>query len=150
MTFKLMWTARHERAMREILSKLARYGITGGIAAVVDAGGFALLLRTGLAVTIAATLSFCIAAGVNYGLSSRFVFARGATARGFALFFVAALIGLSINLGVTLAGVYLAGLAPILAKIAGIGTAFLVNFALNLLVVFRPSAAAPPRPGTRE
>ncbi len=136
--------------MRAVLSKLVRYGVTGGIAAVVDAGGFALLLETGLAVWIAGTLSFCLAALVNYGLSSRFVFARGATAQGFALFFVAALIGLSVNLGVTLAGVYLAGLAPVLAKIVGIGTAFLVNFALNLLVVFRPSTAAPPRRGTPE
>jgi len=136
--------------MRAMLSKLVRYGVTGGIAAVVDAGGFALLLEAGLAVATAGTLSFCIAALVNYGLSSRFVFARSASAQGFALFFVAALIGLSVNLGVTLAGVYLAGLAPIVAKIAGIGTAFLVNFALNLLVVFRPSAAAPPRPGTPE
>jgi putative flippase GtrA len=136
--------------MRAILTKLVRYGVTSGIAAIVDAGGFALLLAAGLAVAIAGTLSFCIAALVNYGLSSRFVFARSASAPGFALFFVAALIGLSVNLGVTLAGVYLAGLPPIVAKIAGIGTAFLVNFALNLLVVFRPSAAAPPRPGTPE
>jgi putative flippase GtrA len=136
--------------MRSTLTKLVRYGVTGGIAAIVDAGGFALLLEAGLAVAGAGTLSFCIAALVNYGLSSRFVFARSATAQGFALFFVAALLGLSVNLGVTLAGVYLAGLPPIVAKIAGIGTAFLVNFALNLLVVFRPSAAAPPRPGTPE
>ena len=136
--------------MGAVLSKLVRYGVTGGIAAIVDAGGFALLLGAGLAVWVAGTLSFCIAALVNYGLSSRFVFARNATAQGFALFFVAALIGLSVNLGVTLAGVYLAGLAPIVAKIVGIGTAFLVNFALNLLVVFRPSGAAPPRPGTPE
>jgi putative flippase GtrA len=136
--------------VRDVLSKLVRYGVTGGIAAVVDAGGFALLLEVGLAVAIAGTLSFCIAALVNYGLSSRFVFARSATTRGFALFFTAALIGLSVNLGVTLLGVYWVGLPPIVAKIIGIGTAFLVNFALNLLVVFRPSAAAPPRPGTPE
>jgi putative flippase GtrA len=135
--------------MREVLSKLVRYGVTGGIAAIVDAGGFALLLKTGLAIAVAGTLSFCAAAAVNYALSSRFVFARSATAQGFALFFVAALIGLAVNLGVTLAGVYLAGLPPIVAKIAGIGTAFLVNFALNLLVVFRPSGAGRPSPGTR-
>lgn len=121
-----------------MLSKLARYGVTGGIAAIVDAGGFALLLTAGLAVAVAGTLSFCAAAVVNYALSSRFVFARGASARGFALFFVAALIGLSVNLGVTLLGVYAVGLPPIVAKILGIGTAFLVNFGLNLLVVFRP------------
>ena len=46
-----------------------------------------LLLKAGLAVAAAGTLSFCIAALVNYGLSSRFVFARSATAQGFALFF---------------------------------------------------------------
>ena len=136
--------------MGAVRSKLVRYGVTGGIAAIVDAGGFALLLAAGLAVWGAGTLSFGIAALVNYGLSSRFVFARSATAQGFALFFVAALIGLSVNLGVTLLGVYLVGLVPIVAKIVGIGTAFLVNFALNLLVVFRPSAAAPPRPETPE
>ncbi|HEY2871341.1 MAG TPA: GtrA family protein [Reyranella sp.] len=136
--------------MRDVLTKLVRYAVTGGIAAVVDAGGFALLLEAGLAVAAAGTLSFCIAALVNYGLSSRFVFARSATAQGFALFFTTALIGLSVNLGVTLLGVYWIGLPPIVAKIVGIGTAFLVNFALNLLVVFRPSAAAPPRPETPE
>jgi putative flippase GtrA len=136
--------------VRDVLTKLVRYGVTGGVAAIMDAGGFALLLEAGLAVAAAGTLSFCIAALVNYGLSSRFVFARSATAQGFALFFTAALIGLSVNLGVTLLGVYWSGLPPIVAKIVGIGTAFLVNFALNLLVVFRPSAAAPPRPETPE
>jgi hypothetical protein len=41
----------------------------------------------------------------NYALSRRFVFARSATVQGSALFFVAAPIELSLNLGVTLAGV---------------------------------------------
>jgi putative flippase GtrA len=146
--------------MRGILSKLARYVVTGGISAVVDAGGFALLMKAGLRigldtdgghiVALAGTLSFCISALGNYLMTSRFVFAQQATRQGFALFFVAALIGLSVNLGVTLAGVYLIGLQPVIAKVAGIGVAFLVNFCLNLLVVFRPSAEAPPRPGTPE
>jgi putative flippase GtrA len=124
--------------MRTLLAKLLGYGVTGGIAAIVDAGGFALLLRAGLGVAAAGTASFCAAAIVNYALSSRFVFAGRATAQGFALFFVVALIGLAVNLGITLAGVYWLDLPPLLAKIAGIGVAFLVNFALNLRVVFRP------------
>jgi putative flippase GtrA len=123
--------------MRDTLVKLLRYGMTGGIAAIVDAGGFALLIALGLGIAAAGTVSFCVAALVNYLLSSRFVFASGRSAQGFALFFVTALIGLAINLGVTLAGAYLAGLPPVLAKIAGIGTAFLINFALNLRFVFR-------------
>ena len=123
--------------MRETLVKLLHYGVTGGIAAIVDAGGFAVLMAMGLGVATAGTASFCVAALVNYLLSSRFVFASGRSAQGFALFFVTALFGLAVNLGVTLAGVYLVGLPPILAKIAGIGTAFLINFALNLRFVFR-------------
>ena len=123
--------------MRGTLVKLLRYGVTGGIAAIVDAGGFALLIALGLGIAAAGTMSFCVAALVNYLLSSRFVFASGRSAQGFALFFVIALLGLTINLGVTLAGVYLAGLPPVLAKIGGIGTAFLIDFALNLRFVFR-------------
>ena len=123
--------------MRGTLVKLLRYGVTGGIAAIVDAGGFALLIAPGLGIAAAGTMSFCVAALVNYLLSSRFVFASGRSAQGFALFFVIALLGLTINLGVTLAGVYLVGLPPVLAKIGGIGTAFLINFALNLRFVFR-------------
>ena len=134
--------------MRALLVKLMGYGVTGGIAAIVDAGGFALLLRAGFSIAAAGTASFCIAAVVNYALSSRFVFAGRASAPGFALFFVVALIGLAVNLGVTLAGVYWLGLPPLPAKIAGIGVAFLVNFALNLRIVFRRSAAAAPRRGT--
>lgn len=134
--------------MRALLAKLMGYGVTGGIAAIVDAGGFALLLRAGLGIAAAGTASFCAAAVVNYVLSSRFVFAGRTSAQGFVLFFVVALIGLAVNLGVTLAGVYWVGLPPLLAKIAGIGIAFLVNFALNLRIVFRPPGAAAPRQGT--
>jgi putative flippase GtrA len=134
--------------MRALLAKLIGYGVTGGIAAIVDAGGFALLLKAGLGVAAAGTASFGAAAVVNYVLSSRFVFAGRASPQGFALFFVVALIGLAVNLGVTLAGVYWLGLPPLAAKITGIGVAFLVNFALNLRIVFRSAGAAAPRRGT--
>jgi putative flippase GtrA len=53
------------------------------------------------------------------------------------IFFLTALIGLTVNVGVTLAGVWVLGLFPPLAKMLGIGTAFLVNFSLNAGVVFR-------------
>jgi putative flippase GtrA len=134
--------------MRALLAKLIGYGVTGGIAAIVDAGGFALLLHLGLGVAAAGTASFCTAAVVNYALSSRFIFAGRASPKGFFLFFGVALIGLAINLGITLTGVYWLGLPPLLAKIAGIGAAFLVNVALNLRIVFRPSGEAAPRQGT--
>ena len=114
--------------------------MTGGIAAIVDLGGFDLLLRVHLSVAPASVISFCTAALINYRLTSQFVFGHIATIQGFGLFVLAALTGLTVNVGVTLAGVCVLGLFPPLAKLLGIGTAFLVNFGLNAGVVFRSKA----------
>jgi putative flippase GtrA len=123
--------------MHELISKLLLYTITGGIAAVVDTGGFALLINAKLNIALAGVISFCTAALVNYRLTSQFVFSREITIHGFTLFLFAALTGLTINVGVTVAGVYFFGLPPVAAKLAGIGTAFLINFGLNVGIVFR-------------
>lgn len=122
--------------MLDLMGKLLQYGVTGGIAAVVDAGGFMLLVKAKLGIVVASCLSFCIAALVNYSLTSRFVFNREATVRGLAAFTAAALIGLMVNIGVTLLGVLTVGLPPLAAKLIGIGTAFIVNFLINLRIVF--------------
>ena len=126
--------------MRDLVSKLLRYGVTGGIAAVVDAGGFALLVNAKLSILAAGCLSFCIAALVNYSLTSRFVFNREATLRGLAAFTAAALVGLMVNVGITLLGVFTMGLPPLAAKVMGIGIAFIVNFFINLRFVFHREA----------
>jgi putative flippase GtrA len=117
--------------------RLLQYAVTGGIAAVVDAGGFALLVSTKLSIGVAACLSFCIAAAVNYNLTSRFVFNRKPTRSGFLKFIAAAVIGLVVNICVTLAGVFVVGLPPLAAKLTGIAIAFFVNFLINLRLVFR-------------
>lgn len=122
--------------MLDLAWKLLQYGVTGGIAAVVDAGGFMLLVNAKLSIAVASCLSFCVAALVNYSLTSRFVFNREASFRGLAAFTAAALIGLTVNIGVTLLAVFTAGLPPLAAKLTGIGTAFMVNFLINLRVVF--------------
>jgi putative flippase GtrA len=122
--------------MRDFISKLLQYALTGGIAAVVDAGGFVLLVNARLSIVAASCLSFCIAALVNYNLTSRFVFNREATLSGFASFMAAALIGLTVNIGGTFVGVFIVGLPPLAAKLVGIATAFIVNFLINLRIVF--------------
>jgi putative flippase GtrA len=133
--------------MRELISKLLRYAITGGIAAIVDVGVFALLIKVDLGIAPASVLSFCLAALVNYRLTSQFVFSQDATIYGFTRFLVAAGIGLAANVGVTLIGAFVLGLPPLIAKLVGIGTAFFANFALNMLIVFRtrcpPSSVEP-------
>jgi putative flippase GtrA len=122
--------------VRDFISRFLQYGVTGGVAAVVDAGGFVLLLNAGLGIVVAGCLSFCAAALVNYNLTSRFVFGCEATVLGFAQFMAAALIGLAVNIGVTFTGVYTIGLPPLAAKIMGIAIAFIVNFLINFRFVF--------------
>lgn len=126
--------------MSSTRGKLLRYFFTAGTAAIVDVGGFTLLCLLRAPIAASAVTSFCLAAAVNYLLSSRWVFHRAPSLRGFGLFFVAALGGLIVNVAVTLVGSLYLGLAPVLAKTVGVGTAFLLNFWLNLRVVFRPPA----------
>ena len=82
-------------------------------------------------------MSFCIAATVNYQLTSKFVFKQRATRQRFALFLLAALVGLTTNAGITVAGNAYMGLRPIFSKICGIGVAFVINFSLNVGFVYR-------------
>jgi len=123
------------------LHKLFRYFLTAGAAAIVDVGGFAILCFTPIPIAVSAVTSFCLATVVNYVLSSRFAFNQSPTVRGFGVFFVAAVGGLMVNVSVTLVGSLYLGIAPVLAKIIGVGTAFLVNFWLNLRIVFRTPSA---------
>ncbi len=119
--------------------KLFSYALTGGTAAIVDAGSFVALLHAGLPAISAGTVSFCIAAVINYRLT-----ARDASLRGFLLFLLGALGGMLVNVGVTTFAIT-GGVAPLIAKILGIGVAFFVNFAINSRIVFAPSAPLPTR-----
>ena len=131
--------------------QLAGYAITGGLAAVVDVGVFWVLAQHQPAL-VAAALSFAMAAAVNYRLSATWVFhcewRNLRQALRFALF---AAVGGAVNAGVTaaLAG-WMGALGPwgtTPAKVAGIGVAFLVNFAMNARWVFSgaPRARGPLR-----
>lgn len=122
-------------------NKLVRYFFTAGTAAVVDVGGFALLRLTPAPLAVSAVMSFCAATVVNYLLSSRYAFNRMATLRGFGVFFIAAVGGLMVNVSTTLIGSLYFGVTPVLAKLIGVGTAFLVNFWLNLRIVFRTGSS---------
>ncbi len=124
-------------AARPLASKGLRYLVTGGSAAVVDTGVFALLLRAGLAIVPAACLSFLAASVWNYWLSSRHVFGAGRSITGYFKFLAAALVGAAINIGLTTWLATHTPLPPIAAKVVGIGVAFIFNFTINVFVVFR-------------
>ena len=126
--------------MSDILRKFAGYFATGGNAALVDVGGFALLLRIGLPVPVAASASFLAAAVVNYLLSTRFVFGRAPSGRRFALFLGIAFLGLALNVSLTVAFMTNYALLPAVAKVLAIGISFVFNFLLNHFIVFRTQA----------
>ena len=126
----------HGAPRRLIPKRLARYAVSAGAAAIVDLGGFALLIALDLPVLPAAALSFLVASVVNYTLSARFVFSSKPTLRRYPLFLTAASAGFAINVGVTTLAARAFGIPSILAKMVGIGTAFLANFVLNAVVVF--------------
>ncbi|HWF00228.1 MAG TPA: GtrA family protein [Caulobacteraceae bacterium] len=130
------------RLSSEVIGKFGRYLLTGGAAAAVDLTIFTSLHRLGVPAVAATTCSFLVAAAVNYSLCSIFVFRKPASARGFFIFVSGAALGYCINSGITLAGMSLTHFPPELCKVAGIGTAFLFNFYVNLTVVFRDRSAA--------
>ena len=114
------------------------YLIVGGLAAIVDVGLFHILAARWEQVLAPAMVSFLLAAVVNYALSSIWVYRRQwRSLRRASMFLLFALIGLTINAGVTW---YLAAnfaVFPTLAKVGGVGIAFIANFLMNTFIVFR-------------
>lgn len=131
------------------------------MAAVLDLGAFALFETSGIgrrlagtgplpSVLVSAILSFALAATFNYLASARWVFKRSWRSARRALQFAAgAILGLAVNAGTT-AGLAAGALWPhTLAKVAGIGLAFGVNYLVNARWVFahRRSGRAGLSPG---
>ncbi|WP_128255562.1 GtrA family protein [Falsirhodobacter deserti] len=126
---------RHLVGSDALSGRFARYLFVGGSAAIVDLGGFVLLIQAGYGTAAAAAASFAFAAVYNFTLSSSVVFRTGSTWRRFVMFMALALVGVSVNTGVTtLAATWL---PEVLAKVAGIGMAFGLNFWMNNTIVFR-------------
>lgn len=110
--------------------------MTGGAAAILDAGGFGLLSHWGMAAYLAASISFIAAVILNYQLSSRFVFDKQPTANQFVKFLLIASLGLLVNVGITIWVMQAWDIMPILAKVIAIGLTFILNFMLNNYLVF--------------
>ena len=88
--------------MRNSWHQLRAYLLTGSIAAIVETGLFTLLLKLSDQPLASSTLSFLLAATLNYSLCSRFVFKRRWAVKGLVKFLAAAPIGLIVNVTVSL------------------------------------------------
>lgn len=117
-------------------SRLLRYAVTGGSAAIVDVGGFALLAALRMPVVLAATCSFLAATVVNFLLSSRWVFYKRATVRRYGSFLSGSLFSLLVNVTVTsICDVYLEAPRGV-SKIVAVGVTFLFSYWINARLVF--------------
>ena len=113
------------------------YVAVGGASALVEWAVFYLALQA-MAYVAAALAGFAVATMVNYGLSRHFAFVRrdsSTTEEMFKTYLVSGF-ALGVNLAVMIALVELVSLAPLPAKIAGTGCAFLFNFAGRQFWVF--------------
>jgi putative flippase GtrA len=114
------------------------YLIVGGLAAVVDIGLFHVLAPHFAGVLAPAVISFLIAAVVNYSLSSMWVYRRQwRSLRRAGVFLLFASVGLAINAGATWMLASQFPVMPTVAKIGGVGIAFIANFLMNTFIVFR-------------
>lgn len=125
-------------AAPRLASQALGYLMVGGLAAVVDIGLFHLLSQRLNGLLLPAIASFVVAAVVNYSLSSLWVYRRQwRSLRRATLFFMLACVGLCINAGATWWLGSTLPIAPTLAKIGGVATAFVANFLMNTFIVFR-------------
>jgi putative flippase GtrA len=124
---------------------LAKYVVIGGVSALTEWSVFWLLLNlASLHYIAAAMVAFVVATLVNYLLCVRTIFISKTKSRwkDAAMVYVASLLALAVNVSTLALLIREFGLDPMLAKIAGTGAAFLLNFASRQFFIFGPR----PRP----
>ena len=116
---------------------MARYALTGGVAAVVDVGGFACLSLVAMPTLPAATCSFLGATAVNFVLTSRFVFQTQVILKRYVSFLTGSLLSLLVNVVLTSVGEILFSVPRIEAKTVAVGVTFFLSFWINSRLVFQ-------------
>ncbi len=132
------------RAPREpalgLRTQLARFVLTGGLAAVVDYGSYQAMLATGLWIHLAKALAFILGTLTAYLINRRWTFRAVGGGAQFAS--VMALYGITFAVQVGCNAVMLALLAEspwriTLAFVVAQGTATTINFIVQRTVIFR-------------
>lgn len=118
--------------MRTLLAQLAKFGVVGVVATVIDFGVMNLLhYALHLDILIANTAGFTISLIFNYVASMKFVFEHRddmSRKREFAIFVVLSIIGLLLNDGIVLALNKGLSLEANIAKVAATALVMIYNF----------------------
>lgn len=119
--------------MKTLLAQLAKFGIVGVIATLIDFGVMNLLhYGANLDILVANTAGFVISLIFNYLASMKFVFEHKedmSRRREFAIFVVLSVIGLALNDGIVLAFNKGLALEANIAKIGATALVMMYNFA---------------------
>lgn len=132
------------RAPREsafgLRTQLARFVLTGGLAAVVDYGSYQAMLATGLWIHLAKALAFVLGTLTAYLINRRWTFrARGGGGQ-FASVMALYLITFAMQVGCNAVMLALLPQSPwriTLAFVVAQGTATTINFVVQRTVIFR-------------
>mgnify|MGYP003369646259 CR=1 FL=1 len=118
--------------MKHLFAQLAKFGVVGVLATVIDFGVMNLLhYGLGLSILVSNTCGFIISLVFNYLASMRYVFTHKqdmSRRREFAIFIVLSIIGLLLNDGIVVALASGCGLEANLAKIAATALVMVYNF----------------------
>ena len=117
--------------MQKLLAQIAKFGVVGVIAFVIDYGLLALLTEVfGVNYLVSATISFTASVVFNYVASMRYVFTHkeGMSRREFIIFVVLSVIGLIINNACMWAGVELLHIHYLITKIGATAIVMVWNF----------------------
>ena len=118
--------------MKTLLAQLAKFGVVGVIATVIDFGVMNILhygLHTNL--LIANTCGFTISLVFNYLASMKYVFSHRegmSRTREFVIFIVLSVIGLGLNDAIVVALAEMAGLEANIAKVCATALVMVYNF----------------------
>ena len=119
-------------ALRALADQIAKFGVVGAIAFVIDYALLALLTEVfGMNYLVSATISFTISVIFNYIASMRYVFTHKegvSRRREFTIFVVLSVIGLLINNSCMWIGVELMGIHYLIVKIGATAIVMIWNF----------------------
>lgn len=128
------------RPQLRLSTQLTRFVLVGGVAAVVDFGGYQALLALGLWIHLAKALSFVAGTSTAYLINRRWTFQAGGDGSRFLS--VMALYGTTFVVQIGVNAAMLALLAPMVGKITlafviAQGSATCLNFIVQRTLIFR-------------
>lgn len=126
----------------ELLSKLFKYILVGGSAALVNWILFYLCLESGLWYILAGVLSFILATLWNFILAKKFVFldSQHTIIKEGLLIYLVSFGGLLIDIGILFLCVEVLNFHALFAKLIATGTAFVFNFTLRYAVIYKKNS----------